>query len=483
MKKLVETLWINGKRVETDNIAIISNPSNITEQVGEIMVGSEEHVNIAVGAAEVAWKQWAKVSPEERATLMEKAANYIEENVDELAHLLVLEHGKVFNECKFEVMAGANILRYYASLKHHLTEDKVIENYQGKMVLTRQPIGVVSVIVPWNGPIVLGFLMIAPSLLAGNAVVVKPPMYCPLTLVKILSNIAKIFPEGVINVVTGSGSKVGNSMVKHPRVRKVAFTGSTEVGRDIMRNAADTVKNVSMELGGNDAAIVLEDATLDKKLIDEMVQGVFTMCGQICYGIKRIYVPRDKYTEFIEKFTNRADKIIVGPGLHPESIMGPINNKDQYEKIKKLIDGINDDQVEIRTVGKMAQGVSLTDGYYVLPTIVVNVRNSAQIVQDEQFGPVIPIIPYDSLDEAIEFANNTEFGLGNSIWTSDEEKAFKIAKQLQSGSVFINIHRMGASAVNMPFGGFKQSGIGRGHGVEGLLEHTELQAIIKRSDM
>lgn len=478
----VERLFIAGQTVETDQKVDLYNPAKLSEKVGECYLGTVEHVNQAVEAAERAWPDWADTPAEQRVQYLLEMAQYIDDNTEELSRLLVLEHGKILREAVIDLKSAAAALRYYATL-HTELKDKVVENEQGTMILTRQPVGVVSVIVPWNFPIILAVHMLAPSLVAGNTVVIKPPTYVPLTITRILNHIAKRLPAGVLNVIPGSGSTVGAAMVEHPRVRKVAFTGSTETGRDIMRKAAGTIKKISMELGGNDAAILLPDVTVNDHLIDETIAASYTACGQICYAMKRIYVYRDHYENFVKRFTEAADKIVVGFGLDPEVTMGAINNKPQYESVLKLIEEAKQTGATVKEVGRLSDKVSRDQGYFILPHIVTDVDNRHPIVQEEQFGPVIPILPYDTIDEAIEMANDTEYGLANSIWTADIEKGFKLARRLQSGSVFINTHKVGASAANMPFGGFKQSGIGRGHGVEALYEHTELQAIIRRIDM
>lgn len=478
-----ETMFINGKERAGNQTAKIYNPARKTECVGEITIGTIEDVNYAVDAAEKAWKSWKNTTPEDRAHYLNKTIQHVNENLDDLARLLVMEHGKTLNEAKGDLLGGVNVLRYYSSLVDEVKREKLIENEQGKWIMTRQPMGVVSIIVPWNYPIILAFLMLAPAIMAGNTVVIKPATYCPLTLTKILKYLGNLLPDGVLNVVPGSGSVVGDAMVRHPRVRKVSFTGSTEVGVSVIKNSADTIKNVSMELGGNDAAVILKDADINQRMIDEMIKGVFTAAGQICYNIKRIYVHRDHYKKFSEGFLEAASIIKVGNGLNKESTMGPINNKPQYESVKKIIEKLAETKADVYTVGEFIEEGNLSDGYYIMPTVVLNANQKDPIVQEEQFGPVIPIIPFESEDEVIELVNDTEFGLGNSVWTNDSEHGFEVARKLQSGSVFINIHRAGASGPNMPFGGFKQSGIGRGHGIGALHEQMELQTIILRTDM
>ncbi|MDC3411905.1 aldehyde dehydrogenase family protein [Terrihalobacillus insolitus] len=478
-----ETLYINGTAVTSTNTKKVYNPARSKESVGEIALGSEEDVNYAVEAADLAWEQWRKTSAADRAKVLEQVANYIHENSNELAQMLVLEHGKTVQESLGDLLGAANVLRYYSTLVDEVDKEEVVENKQGKMVLTHQSMGVVSIIVPWNYPIILGYLMLAPALLAGNTVVIKPATYCPLTLTKILKHMASLLPKGVLNIISGSGSTVGEAMIKHPTVRKVSFTGSTEVGVSVIKNSASTIKNLSLELGGNDAAIVLKDKDIDDHLIEEMLKGVFTACGQICYNIKRIYVQKGNYQTFVDRFIAAANLIKVGNGLNPNTTMGPLNNKPQFDSVTTLLNEIKETDAMVNIVGEFIEETAFDDGYYVMPTVVTNVKQEDPIVQKEQFGPIIPIIPFDTEEEAIQMANDTEFGLGNSVWTNDVEHGFEVARKLQSGSVFVNIHRAGASGPNMPFGGFKQSGIGRGHGVEALKEQMELQAVIQRTDM
>jgi aldehyde dehydrogenase len=483
MKFFSEDMYINGHSVSSKEILKLYNPANTKEVVGEIPMGNAEHVSEAINSAYHAWPEWSNIGSNERVEYLKSTAVYIEDNMRSLTELLALENGKLLSEAKSELIAAANVLKYYSTLTNELNEDKVIENEQGKMILTRESMGVVSIIVPWNFPVLLGFMMAAPALLAGNTVVIKPSTFSPITLTKILRHMAELMPNGVLNIILGSGSKVGHEMTVHPKVRKITFTGSTEIGSKIISEGSKTIKNFSMELGGNDAAIVLSDAPIDDEMINKMIKGVFTFSGQICYAIKRIYVSKDRFHEFVEKFTVAADRLKVGSGFNPNSTLGPINNKPQFESVQKLIKELENSKATVTKVGSFVEGTNEEDGFYILPRIVTDVKHEDDIVKKEQFGPIIPIIPFETEEEAILYTNDTEFGLGNSVWTSDEEHGFQLARKLQSGSVFINIHQVGASSVNMPFGGYKQSGIGRGHALEGLYEHTELKAIIRRIDM
>ncbi|MFB5191393.1 aldehyde dehydrogenase family protein [Alicyclobacillus fastidiosus] len=478
-----EAMYIAGRMERMGNVIPIFNPAAISSQVGEIVTGGVEEANRAVESAQEAWPAWANTPVARRAGHLETIARYIVANESNLAELLVLENGKLRSEAIGELRGAVGVLRFYASLAEEFSRDIRKADARGTVTLSRQPTGVVSVIVPWNAPVQLGFLMIAPGIVAGNCLVVKPSNLAPLTLTRILVELAQQLPPGVLNIVPGGGTTVGAALVSHPKVRKISFTGSTAVGRTIMEQAARTLKNVSMELGGNDAAIILKDADLDDRLFHGLAQGVFTSAGQICYAVKRIYVHQDIYRTFLEGFRETAGQIRVGAGLDPTSTMGPVHNRDQLNQIQYLIEQAKSAGAVVEAVGDFVEGVDPEAGYFMLPHIVHDVEQSNPLVREEQFGPVVPIVPFATEDEAIQLANDTEFGLGNSIWTRDVERAHELAKRLQSGSVFLNVHRVGASAADMPFGGFKQSGIGRGHAVEGLHEHTELQAIIHRIDM
>lgn len=476
-------LWIDGKSHDAEQKTLIYDPGNHNSAVGEMSMGTTADVDRAVQAAERAWTAWTLISPQRRGEMIAQVNQYIEQNLDRLSRILVLENGKLLSEAKGEILGSMQVLRYYASLADEVNREKKIEDNRGTLILTRQPVGVVSVIVPWNSPIYLGFLMLAPALMAGNCVLVKPSTFAPLALTEILAEMSKCLPDGVLNVIPGSGSTIGNALVTHPAIRKVSFTGSTEVGRTILKDAAGTVKNVTMELGGNDAAIILESADVDEHLANELLQGAFCTAGQICYGVKRIYVHRSRYNAFLDAFMSAVGKMRVGHGLLEGASMGPVNNKQQFDFVNGLIAESRSSGARVEVLGNWVEGTDPNAGYYILPTVVHGVGQEAAIVQQEQFGPVIPLLSFSTEEEAIALANDSDFGLGNSVWSKDVGHALHVARKLQSGSVFINLHRLGASGVDMPFGGFKQSGTGRGHGIEALHEQMELQSIIHRTDM
>jgi aldehyde dehydrogenase len=461
----------------------VDDPGNLKDPVGVVGETSSRDIEAAIQAAHVAFPSWAKQSPRERADYFDALAHVIEDRLPAWADLLTREHGKLRKESIWDLEGAVRILRYYQTVvdTYHWSTDYFTS--VGTIRYFRAPTGVTAIIVPWNYPIHLSFLMMVPALLAGNTVVVKPATLVPLTVSAILTECATLLPPGVLNVINGSGNGVGQLLVSHPKVRRVALTGGTETGRIVMRTAADSLKKISMELGGNDPAILLEDVRLDDRLYEEIAAGVFTSTGQICLNIKRIYVHRARYYEFVQGFREHMQYYRVGYGLEAQSDMGPLNNLNQVQWISSLLQEARDMGAAVEELGQYTKWVEQHDGYYMLPTLVTNVSHQARIVTEEQFGPVVPIIPFSSWDEAVSLANSTEYGLASSIWTENPDKAFQLAECLEAGSTFINIHRVGASGVDQPFGGVKQSGIGRGHGLVAIDEATELHTIIHRHDV
>ncbi len=472
-------ILIDGRRrFDPNDARVVSNPARKGEVVGRFAVGDADDASAAVDAARRAFRAWSGLTASQRAEVMLAAASAIEDGNGDRARLLTRENGKTLAEATHDVGGAPKILRYYAGLAGRLDSSDVTEDELGRIERRRKAMGPVAVIVPWNAPVYLAYLMIAPSLLAGNTVVVKPPSYAPLALGDTLAVLAEHLPPGVLNVVPGSGSEVGAALARHPAVRGIRFTGSTETGKQLMRDAADTVKNIGLELGGNDPAIVLEGASLSDRLISEFVRGVYAGSGQICYNIKRIYVHRSHYPEFVTRFTEAVDQLVVGDGLEPDVTMGPLNNEAQYRFVHDLLDETRRAGGEVETLGRVAANGS--DGWFVLPSVVTGLGPGDELVRCEQFGPTVPILSFDDEQEAVTLANDSEFGLAASVWDEDVDHAFTVAGQIEAGTVFVNVHRVGASDVAMEFGGFKQSGLGRGHGWVAVEESTELQVLAHR---
>lgn len=473
---------VAGERVGSLYQPVV-NPARTAEVVGQVAIGTAEHVDRAVAAAAAAFPGWSGLPVHERSAQLANAAAAITAIAGPLAELLTREQGKVLWESRVDVGGAAHILGWYTEQADVLAEDRVFrQDARGTVWTGRRPMGVTGVIVPWNSPVYLAFLGIAPALLAGNTVVVKPSEFAPLTLSRVLDVLAAHLPAGVVNVVPG-GAEAGAAIAAHPRVRKVFFTGSTATGQSVMRAAAGNLKNISLELGGNDPAIVLESARVTDRMVDELVKSVFTASGQICFNVKRIYVHRDHHREFLDRYTAAVDRLVVGNGLDPRSTMGPINNRPQFDRVTALVERTRDSGATVTTVGSRLDPVGWEDGLFLLPSIVSDVPPGAEVVTCEQFGPVVPVLPFDTDEAVIGYANDTEFGLGASVWSEDRDHALRVARRLESGSVFLNVHRMGASDVSMPFGGFKGSGMGRGHGLTALEACTELQTIADHVDV
>lgn len=460
----------------------VIDPSS-RQVVGHAARATKSDVDDAVGAASASLEAWKRMSAVERAGHMRAAADAIDRGVAERARLMTREHGKVLWESNVDAEGASRILRYYADFAERYDTPDIIEDGRGRVITKRAPFGVAAVIVPWNFPIILGFLMLSPALLAGNTIVVKPPEDVPLAFTATLRVLADVLPAGVVNVAPGVGEETGRALSEHPAVRKISFTGSIPTGQALMRAAATNIKGISLELGGNDPALVLEGAHVDDALVSELVRGVYTSSGQICYNVKRLYVHRSHYADFVERFTDATNEIVVGNGLEPASTIGPLTTEQQFRFVRGLLERTNDSGATVRTVGEKLDPATWDDGYFVLPSVVTDVAPKAELVTCEQFGPVVPILPFDDEDEAVRLANGTDFGLAASVWDDDVEHAFEVADKVDAGTVFVNVHRVGASDLSMAFGGFKQSGFGRGHGYVAVEEASELKVLAQRIDL
>ncbi|WP_220428641.1 aldehyde dehydrogenase family protein [Sphingobium fluviale] len=462
-------MLIDGQPVAGDGRLSVINPA--TEQViGTAPDASPDDLDRAVAAARAAFPGWAATPIEERRKALHAMADVIVAHKDELKSLLTSEQGKPHADAEGEIIGGAYWLRGTATLDLPIT---VQEDADGRTSETRHvPIGVVGAIAPWNFPIILAMFKIGPALLAGNTMVLKPSPFTPLTTLRVGQLVADILPPGVLNIVTG-GDALGPWLTSHPGIDKVSFTGSTATGKRVMQSAASSLKRVTLELGGNDAAIVLPDVDVDA-VAQDLFWAAFANSGQICIATKRMYVHEDIYDRVRDAIVAYARTVKVGDGSEQGTQLGPLNNRQQYERVLALIE----DAKAQGHVFLMGGDVPETPGYFVPITILDNPPEDSRIVQEEQFGPILPLLRFRDIDDAVRRANASEYGLGGSVWASDEDKASEIARQIASGTVWINETRH--LSPTTAFGGMKQSGLGVEGGVEGLLDYTNTQTLFRR---
>ncbi|MEO5773712.1 MAG: aldehyde dehydrogenase family protein [Sphingomicrobium sp.] len=429
---------------------------------------SRAQLELAVAAAKRALAAWSRTDFTERRTTIAKVAARLREQADVIAPLLTAEQGKPTRDAIGEIMRAADHVEGLIALD--ISDQLLRDDGRERVWIRHRPLGVVGGITPWNVPIVLAMVKIAQALYTGNTLVLKPSPYTPLSTLAVGQAIADLVPPGTVNIVSG-GNDLGAWITSHPDIAKISFTGSVATGRRVLESAADTFKRVTLELGGNDPAIVLPDADLDSAA-QGIARSAFANCGQVCMAVKRVFVHASVRKQFVEALKQRAEAIRVGPGSDPASTMGPLQNRMQFDKVTALLKEVRHTPgAQIVTGGIVHDG----PGYFIDPTIVEGLGDGARLVSEEQFGPVLPILVYDDVEETIARANATDFGLGASVWTRDLEQGQEIANRLEAGSVWINRH--GGNAKDVPFGGAKHSGYGREQGVAGMLSYTEMQVV------
>ncbi|HBD51269.1 MAG TPA: aldehyde dehydrogenase [Alphaproteobacteria bacterium] len=456
------------------------NPARPDELVGHAALSSVSDVDAAVRAAHGAFAAWSRTSYAERAAKLNEVAEYLEsgqDDVDQRARLFCREHGKPIKETHLEVSRLGERFRMTAAYADRLARDEIEHGPPFDTIITRQPRGVAMLIVPWNWPLSILGAKLPQALMAGNTVVVKPSELSVLAPGLTLQKIAEMFPPGVINIVTGDAAEIGDSLVGHPLVRFVNFTGSVRIGKHVMKVAADQMTPVTLELGGNDAAIVCADARLDETAFMNMYLGTFMSSGQVCMALKRLYVHRSRYDEVIEGLEAVCNRMVVGDGLLPDTNMGPVNNAKQLQIITSMIEQARSAGAEVRECGQVPDEELYQKGYFQRPALVINPDHTLDIVAEEQFGPALPVMPFDSEGEAVRLANDSRFGLCSSVWTEDRDRALLISRQLEAGYTYLNNHGPTAQDFRGPFGGFKDSGIGRNLGYEGIVQFQGYHSI------
>src|SRR5690348_2337875 len=474
-------MLVNGERVDAASGATtdVRNPAT-GEVVDTVPKGDASDTRRAIVAAAGAFASWSKLAPHKRAHLLMQATARVRDNIEEVAQLLTSEQGKPIRDSRIEATRFAENIEIYAGLiKGGALAGKHVplpsQNATGLVV--RRPLGVVGAIIPWNFPLTLLANKIAPALAAGNTVVAKPASTTPLSTIRLVELLNEGgLPPGVLNVVVGPGAVVGQEMIKNSRVRKIGFTGETKTGKQVMAEAASDLKHVTLELGGSDPAIVCDDA--DVEMASKAIAiGRFFNCGQACLAVKRVFVHEAVYDQVVEKVTARAKRLKVAPGSDPSAQMGPMHTAGGREEIEAQLKDAVDRGARVLAGGNRLRGEPFDRGFFFEPTVIIDVPSEARVWREETFGPLLPIARVKSLDEAIERANDSEFGLGSSVFTRDIKKAQQTIDRLDVGYSWINqVHLVAYD--ELPFGGTKHSGFGKEHGVEVLDFYTEEKSVV-----
>jgi aldehyde dehydrogenase (NAD+) len=454
-------LLINGNLVDGHRSADVINPA-LGKAFATVGLASESQADAAVAAAKAAFPGWAATPLAQRQMAVSRYADAIRDNAKILASTLTQEQGKPLVEAAAEVKYTEIFLRYFAQsgFESELLQDD--DDYRIEMI--HKPLGPVVGITPWNLPLLIGANKIGPAVVTGNTVILKPAPTTPLTSLMLGTLAQNIFPPGVVNVITDAND-LGERLSRHPDVAKITFTGSTATGKKVAQSAANSFKRLTLELGGNDAGIVLDDINVNA-VAAKILGGSFMNAGQVCIALKRLYVPANKYDEMCDALAGLAEKTALGNGLDEGIKMGPLQNSMQFDKAKRYLDIASRDG-RVMTGGKVREG----SGYFVEPTIVRDISDGSALVDEEQFAPILPIIKYNKVDDVIKLANKSNYGLGGSVWSDDIEHAKSVAARIETGTVWINHHLH--FSPNIPFCGAKESGIGVEFGREGLSEFTQ----------
>src|SRR5919198_3081862 len=472
------TMLIDGQTVaaQAGKTLEVRNPAN-GEVVDTIPKGSPADVDAAVEAAAKAFPAWASLSPTKRAQLLHEAARKVAEAVPEIAKLLTSEQGKPLFQATLEAKRVGENLEFYAGLADKIRGDYVPLEDPAKFGLTiRKPVGVVAAITPWNFPLTLMANKVAPALAAGCTVVLKPASTTPLATTRCVELMVEAgVPKGAVNVVIGSGAEVGDALTGHPKVAKIAFTGQTETGMHIMGIAARGVKRITLELGGSDPAIVCDDADIEKAARAVAIDRFFN-AGQACLAVKRLFVFGQVAEQFMQLITSRAQKLKVAPGLSEGAQMGPLHTAQQRAEVEAQVQDAVKRGAKVIAGGKRPGGADYDRGNFYLPTVLRDVPEDSRMATEEVFGPALPIFVVKDLEEAIEKANASKYGLGSSIFTRDLAKAKVAAERLDAGYTWVNTIKVAYD--ELPFGGVKYSGFGKEHGVEALEGYVERKSVV-----
>jgi acyl-CoA reductase-like NAD-dependent aldehyde dehydrogenase len=478
-KPVTTSLYIGGQERQTADRMAIADPAKPGVVVGHAAAATSKDAGDAVAAAKAAYPAWAALAPQQRAEKMLAALAGIAENRDDDAAILSQENGKIRMEAWVDSLVLELRWKLALSLADEVNASKVLPPIPGAIpvqtTVAYQPLGVVTIIVPFNWPVAILGAALPQALLTGNTVIVKPPLTAPLATARIVERIARQLPPGVLNVVTGPDANM-SALVRNPDVAKVCFTGSVNGGKKIMELASASLTRVTLELGGNDAAIVLKDAIIDDTHLDRLFAAIYDTTGQICMNAKRLYVHRSRMDEVVKGLAARLKKVKLGYGLDKDTTMGPLHSPAQKTFVEGLIKEAKDSGAQVMEFGELPGG-DMQGGNFVRPAIVVNPDPKLRVVTEEQFGPVIPVIPFDTEEQAVRMANDSWAGLCGSVWTADAKAADRVASQLVCGYVWVNDHGATRLDLRAPFGGMKASGIGREQGIEGIRAFQDTRSI------
>jgi len=468
-------LFINGRVVKPSGgkYFVRENPATETG-FAHIAESNKKDIDKAVGAAKKSFTSWSKVTPSDRAKVLLNIASILTKNQKNLSLLNTLETGKPIRESSLVEIGGSiKTLEYYSGAHTQLNGETIPVNENQISMTLKEPVGVVAQIVPWNFPLLLSFWKIAPALVAGCTIVLKPAELTSCTIFEIARLCTKAgLPDGVLNIVPGKGEIAGQALVEHPGIDKVAFTGSTSVGKHVMKTASESVKRVSLELGGKAPCIIFEDANLENA-VEACLRGGFFNQGENCTAVTKLMLHKKIYKKFLDLYVKKVKKIKIGDPTRPDTEMGAVISKEHYESVLNYIAKGKSEGAKVVSGGSRPS--KLKKGYFIKPTVLENVDPNATVACEEIFGPVVAVIPFSTEEEAVSIANNTEYGLAGGLWTSDINRALRVAKSIKAGYLWVNTY--GGIIPQTPYGGFKQSGIGKELGREGIENYLETKCV------
>ncbi|NEK84697.1 aldehyde dehydrogenase family protein [Blastococcus saxobsidens] len=470
-------LFIAGEVRSTDDHLQVIDPSDGRSVVGYAGAASAKQAEEAVAAAHRAFPAWAARTPQERAEMITAALAPLEADRNATAEILTRENGKIRMESFIDSIVFAHRCQLAGGLAERVADKVTLPAPPWRTEVSYLPLGVVTIIVPFNWPMAILGASLPYALVAGNTVVVKPPPTTPLATTRTVQKMAELLPPGVLNVVTGHDAEIGSALIQDDRVKKVCFTGSPGGGKRIMAMASESLTRVALELGGNDPAIVLPDADLGPEALQKMFGGTFDSTGQICMATKRLYVHRSRYDEVVEGLSGLLSATKLGHGLDEGVTMGPLHQTRQKEYVLELLAQARESGAEVREFGEAVDGADISVGNFLKPSLVLDPSDDARVVGEEQFGPTLPILPFDDVEDAVARANDTWSGLCSSVWTEDLDRAAQIGAQLRTGYTFVNCHGAAFLDERAPFGGFNHSGFGREMGIEGLREFMDTHSV------